>query len=349
MEQKLHGPSPSWQLPVCKRWTPSVAVGHFGRVTLSRNVFEDIDVAMQPFGEIDYATFSHNTVTRANGNTIFMTGRTVWDISSNVFTRDIPSRLFPCGTTDVMIGQLGVQGTISGNEFGWRGEHPSAPDGCAIDYEGGSAGVVVSDNLLHDSVGAGVMVYGLSDRKRNISDAKIVRNTFVRNGAVQTADDRGEIALMQPGSTGLVAHNTFFAVDTSPSAVLNERVKGTLAEGWRLENNTIRPAGHLREAMADTPGVSSLVYAPSGGARVTIVSRHSPARNTTMLWSLEGSWPTLGAPGTMVAPLSHSGSEIVVNHTTALNVRFMVDGLMTSLTATLIVRVAAQSVSDHDA
>ena len=43
-------------------------------------------------------------------------------------------------------------GAISHNEIGWRGEHPAAPDGCAIDYEGESSGVNVTDNFIHDSV-----------------------------------------------------------------------------------------------------------------------------------------------------------------------------------------------------
>ena len=43
-------------------------------------------------------------------------------------------------------------GAISHNEIGWRGEHPAAPDGCAIDYEGESNGVNVTDNFIHDSV-----------------------------------------------------------------------------------------------------------------------------------------------------------------------------------------------------
>ena len=44
---------------------------------------------------------------------------------------------------DVMIGGITASGVIEGNEFGWRGEHPAAPDGCAIDFEGGSDGVTV--------------------------------------------------------------------------------------------------------------------------------------------------------------------------------------------------------------
>lgn len=101
-----------------------------------------------------------------------------------------------------MIGGLGTHGTISQNEVGWRGEHPASPDGCAIDYEGGSDSVTVADNFIHDSYGAGIMVFGLSDPSRNISNASLLRNLFLRNGAQQTSDDHGEIAFMEHGSTG---------------------------------------------------------------------------------------------------------------------------------------------------
>ena len=47
-----------------------------------------------------------------------------------------------------MIGGADTVGAISHNEIGWRGEHPAAPDGCAIDYEGESSGVNVTDNFV---------------------------------------------------------------------------------------------------------------------------------------------------------------------------------------------------------
>ena len=50
------------------------------------------------------------------------------------------------------------------------------PKRCAIDYEGASSGVSVEDNYIHDSYGAGVMVFGLSDPSANITNASIRRN-----------------------------------------------------------------------------------------------------------------------------------------------------------------------------
>jgi len=128
------------------------------------------------------ARFQGNTMTGGNGNVVFFTASHDWLLSDCVFSRDNAPRYFTCGTTDIMIGQIDSRGAISRNEIGWRGEHPASPDGCGIDYEGGSDGVAVTDNLIHDSYGAGVMVFGLSDHSRNISNASILRNVFVRNG-----------------------------------------------------------------------------------------------------------------------------------------------------------------------
>jgi len=47
---------------------------------------------------------------------------------------------------------------------------------CGIDFEGGSDGVSVNYNVIHDSYGAGIMVFGMSDTSRNISNASIVGN-----------------------------------------------------------------------------------------------------------------------------------------------------------------------------
>ena len=246
-----------------------------------------------------------------------------------------------CGTTDIMVGGLGTRGTISRNEIGWRGEMPGSPDGCGIDYEGGSDGVAVVDNFIHDSFGAGVMVFGLSDSSRNISNATISRNVFVRNGAQQTSDDRGEIAFMEHGSTGACTDNVFFASDPEPGFVFHEARNGTLDFGWTLSNNTIHPISRLADSMADTPQINKVVYDDgTGTGLVTIVSRRNPGRATTVLYSLDGSWPRDGAPATTAVAMGVHGAVVIkVPRTTAVNVRFAVPGLLLSMTVTLVVPV----------
>ena len=318
-------------------WTESVRVGGFANATIMRSLFRDIDVAVQESGEVALAAFVGNTVTGANGNTLMMTGRTEWQVANNVFSRDSAVRFFQCGTTDIMIGGVDTNGTITGNEIGWRGEHPAAPDGCGIDFEGGSDGVSVVENVIHDSWGAGVMVFGLSDKSRNISNASILRNVFVRNGAIQTSDDRGEVAFMEVGSTGECSDNIFFASD--PSDVLRQAHNGTAA-GFRMHNNSIRGLAALSDAMADTPAIAKLAFSNATGAAQVLLESRRPRPGTTVLWTLDGSRPKRGAPGTNAAPLVANALEVTVPRTAALNVQFEILGLpLPSLTMTAVISV----------
>jgi hypothetical protein len=326
---------------VCSNgWSQSISLASFGHALVTHSLFDDVDVALQPLGALDTMRFVGNTVTRANGNTVMMVGHTEWLISGNVFSRDDAPRFFMCGTTDIMIGQLGTRGSIAGNEIGWRGEHPASADGCAIDYEGGSDGVAVTDNLIHDSYGAGVMAFGLSDKSRNISNASISRNVFVRNGAQQLSDDHGEVSFMERGSTGVCEDNVFFADDTDSSFIFHEPrfARGAVALGWKLANNTVHPISSLPSSMAETPAISQIVYTPAG-ANVTLSSRFNPPRPTTVLYTIDGSWPRAGQPGTTAAALGRWGTPVMVPRTAALNARFIVAGLLPSLTTTLIVPV----------
>ena len=103
--------------------------------------------------------------------------------------------------------------------------------------------------------GAGVMVFGNKHLAYNISHATIARNLFVRNGAGQTSSDHGEIALCEPGSTGTIEDNTFFAVDTDPEFVYYEtRGPGAvLSSGaWYVNNNTIYGHGEVKNMIAPT-------------------------------------------------------------------------------------------------
>ena len=215
------------------------------------------------------------------------------------------------------------------------------------------------DNVIHDSYGAGVMVFGMSDKSRNISNASIVGNVFARNGAQQTSGDHGEINFVQPGSTGTVRDNIFFSVQdpaADPAAarafVYQERVPGTLEGGWELANNTIMGArADVVARMAPTPQIADIAYSalPGGGgvATASIVNRaaHTPGNLTavTVMWTLDGSLPRAGQAGTWTAPLAHGASSVTVavNRTAALNVRFAADGMLDSFTATVVVPIPA--------
>jgi hypothetical protein len=99
--------------------------------------------------------------------------------------------------------------------------------------------------------------------------------------------------------------------------------------------------------MADTPAIDKIVFNDGDDGPATVVIKqpfryHHPARPATVLWSTDGSWPQLHAPGTTSAPIAQGGTLAVeVPRTAALNVRFLVDGLLPSLTMTMIVTVPA--------
>jgi hypothetical protein len=320
-------------------WSQTIEPASFRNVTVSHCLFDNIDIAINPAGPLGTVRFTDNTVTRANGNTILMVGSTDWLISGCVFSRDDAPRFFQCGSTDIMVGQLGTTGSITNNEIGWRGEHPASPDGCGIDYEGGSDGVAVENNLIHDSYGAGIMVFGLSDRARNISNARIVGNTFLRNGAQQMSDDRGEVAFMEFGSTGVCTDNVFYSDDPREAFVLNERRNGTLALGWTMGNNSVHSISELIGSMAETPAIADIIYDESGMAQIKIMSRFNPPRPTTLLFTTDGSWPQEGATGTTSTQLGSAASTVNITRTAPLNARFIVKDLLPSITMTLIVTV----------
>lgn len=240
-----------------------------------------------------------------------------------------------------MVGGFGTTGEITGNEIGWRGEQPGSPDGCGIDFEGGSDSVSVRDNFIHDSFGAGIMVFGLSDRSRNISNATIARNVFLRNGVQQTSDDHGEISFMEFGSTGNLTDNVFYASNPSPQNVLHEVRSGTLELGWTVRNNTIYSLAAVATSIADTPQISKVVYTKGGTAMVSVVSRRSPFRPTFVFYTLDGSWPMIGASATLTANLTSQNNPVMIEvpRTTTLNVRFVTEGLLPSVTVSLLVPV----------
>jgi hypothetical protein len=64
--------------------------------------------------------------------------------------------------------------------------------------------------------------------------------------------------------------------------------------------------------MADTPAVDKVVFndGDNGPATVVIVSRFNhPARPATVLWSTDGTWPELHAPGTTSTPIAKGASS----------------------------------------
>ncbi len=106
----------------------------------------------------------------------------------------------------------------------------------------------------------------------------------------------------------------------------------------------VRPLA--RPPQAETPAVAKIEFDDAtGAAHVSLVSRHHPPRdNSTVLYTTDNSWPQLGAPGTTAVPLAQGQEvDVVVGRTCAVNARLVVDGLLPSLTMTLVVPVPAAS------
>jgi hypothetical protein len=79
-------------------WSTTVKLEGFAHGTVEHCLFDTVDVAFLS-GEPPQKTmlFAGNTITQANGNTLFMTGDTEWTITQNVFSRDSAQRFFMCG------------------------------------------------------------------------------------------------------------------------------------------------------------------------------------------------------------------------------------------------------------
>lgn len=103
-----------------------------------------------------------------------------------------------------------------------------------------------------------------------------------------------------------------------------------------MSNNTIQPVSAIPNAFADTPQVQELTYDENGVAHVAVVSRHNPPRATTLLYTTDGSWPQQGASGTTAVK---APATIAVPRTAAVNARFVVEGMLPSVTMTFVVTV----------
>jgi len=103
-----------------------------------------------------------------------------------------------------------------------------------------------------------------------------------------------------------------------------------------MSNNTIHPVSAIADAIADTPQVQALSYNDDGVAQMGIVSRHNPPRPTTLLYTTDGSWPQQGVAGTTAVK---APATISIPRTAAVNARFVVEGLLPSVTMTFVVTV----------
>lgn len=274
-------------------------------VTLAHNVVALSDTLFQPFVEwpntnpctVTHLVVDANACVGCSYNALFLATMQVATVTRNVFLRDTPAKLFSGGTTDIIIGFLDARSSVTDNEITARGEFAGAPDGCAIDFETNSTGLLLARNYISRAWGAGVMVFGHDAPSR---DLLLVNNTLVRNSCSgSVSPDRGQFAFTSPGSSGVISGNLvitcagapFFQDGSEPGLPL-----------WTIEGNVLDgPGGNGSLAVAAAPVVTAAAL-PGGGLRVTATS---PSPGTMLVYTTDGSRPERSSP-----PFPDAGLEL---------------------------------------
>lgn len=165
-----------------------------------------------PMGAVslENVVFDGNTVSHTSFNAVYQVGARHFDILNSVFVYGYPWEFHPNGTTQVLAGGLEgdamARNTVKNNEFGWAGDYPGRPDGCAYDFEGSTAGVTFQNNFIHNTFGESVLFMG----KCNHMDLLFDGNVF-RNNVRYTSIWQVEVTLF-PDNTGngTFSDNVFF-------------------------------------------------------------------------------------------------------------------------------------------
>ena len=269
---------------------------HVRGVRIAHNIVNDSDVFYSnslPSAAFTRALVSElvieaNAVTGASYNTVFLDSTSFVSVTRNVFLRDTPAALFVAGTTDIIMGTLNSSVSLTGNEISYRGEYqPGGPDGCAIDFETNATGVTLEGNYIAHSYGAGIMVFGHQPFSNR--DLRIVNNTLIYNGCLQTRGDRGGIAFMHANSSGVIAGNVLATCPGVP--LFNDALDPGLA-GWTFSDNAIDGVGGVTLAVAAAPALTA-TRAADGALRIAAASATAGAALT---YTTDGSRPTRASP-----------------------------------------------------
>ena len=223
-------PNPAWANAI------KVASGNFQNLTIVNNVASRIDVFFSSTAYINTMNLDGNTVQQCNGNCYSFGQGVGLTMENSVLLRDMSTRLFMYGTTDVIIGGLRGDNQLINNDFNQRGEYQGGPDGCAFDFETSADGFLVSGNTFSRSWGAGIMIFGHETTSKNIT---ISDNVFDRSGCVQNRGDRGGISIMCPNGqrpTGVLEKNTFYTEPGCPAIYVNPAVKDCDADLKKIGN-----------------------------------------------------------------------------------------------------------------
>ena len=283
--------------PALPDWATAISMSgaEVTNLTVSHNVAVRVD-SMFRGAQSSGLLISGNTVQQCSGNCYSLGSGAGMVMRDNVMLRDLSTRYFLYGTTDVIVGTLKGDNRLVDNDFNARGEYTGGPDGCAFDFETSASGFVIEGNTFYRSWGAGVMVFGHATTSHGIA---IRDNVFAMDGCDQPRDDKGGIALMCPNGhkpSGAIESNAFYSCgngSTVPAIFVNPAVPGC-ADNMSMVNNTIDNGAPLVAMPAITvnppPPTSK---ATSGTLDVRALTR-SP--NATLRYTLDGSRPTERSP-----------------------------------------------------
>ena len=123
-------------------WSPAILLsgGNFENVTVKNNIGVRCDVFFRSQGHVTNLNVDSNTVQQCSGNCYFLGAGQGLVLRNSVFLRDMSTRLFSYGTTDVIIGTVSGANAVIDNDFNKRGEYQGGPDGCAFDFETSATG-----------------------------------------------------------------------------------------------------------------------------------------------------------------------------------------------------------------
>jgi hypothetical protein len=226
---------------------------------------------------LENVSFEGITVAHNSFNSVYQIGAKHFDITNSVFVYSYPWEFHPNGSTQVLTG--GVEGDttvrnkVRNNEFGWAGDYPGCPDGCAYDFEGSTGGVTFQNNFVHDTFGEAVLFMPGCKHKDLVFDGNVFRNN-VRFSPTWNV----EVTLF-PDNTGngTFSNNIFFprpgkrAINSKPAC-------------FTYANNNENAGG----TFVEMPLVAHVAHA--AGARTYTLACKTPG--ATIRYTLDGSLPT---------------------------------------------------------
>lgn len=258
--------------------------------------------------------FDGNTLSHVSYNAIYQCSALRFNIVNSVLVYGYPWAYHPNGATQILAG--GIEGDaaqrseVANNEFGWGGDYPGCPDGCAYDFEGATSGVAFRRNIMHDASGEPVLFMGGFNHKDLLFEGNVLRDCvsysarwhhYVTVGPSNTGNGAftGNRFFLQPGKMAFTAKPPAFT----------------------FENNEEGAAGEWT-AM---PMVTRIVR--QGAARVYTLESATPG--AALRYTTDGSLP---------GPASRrAAGPIRITRSGALNVRAFRAGMEPSYTNALVV------------